>query len=58
MFLKLWDGESSRRSIRLTAGSLNACARQEVRYVPQAHMHMRRLISASCWVVDERDSVG
>lgn len=58
MFLKLWDGESSQRSIRLTAGTLNAYARQEVRYMPQTHMHTRRLINVSCGLVDDRDSVG
>lgn len=58
MFLELWDGESSRRSIRLTAGTLNACARQEVHYMPHTHMHTRWLMSASCWAVYERDSVG
>lgn len=40
VLLKLWDGGSSWRSIRLTAGTLNACARQEVRYMPQTHTLM------------------
>lgn len=46
VLLKLWDGGSSWRSIRLTAGTLNACARQEVRYMPQTH-------TRSCTTADQ-----
>lgn len=54
MFWKLWDGESSWRSIRLTAGPLNASAREEVDCAPRTHMGGSR---ASCLVLCDHGSV-